>query len=126
MDSRWILEYGEYQVPVSFSKSSVENISVSTFLDVNSYSGKRLYVDSGNRSEVYFEIAYTIGPFTEKTTPACFGECEDDLPEKNCSEFLIVYRSSEINKVTQEENCIMIEGDLRAVDAFIYKAFDTY
>jgi regulator of sigma D len=55
---------------------------------------------------------------------ACYGSCERNLPEKNCTENIIIFKDSKENSVTQQDKCVFIEGDLRTVDAYIYKLFE--
>ncbi len=124
-DSRWILDYKEQQLALSSSKESVANISAEIFLDVNNYAGNPVYIDSGNSSVILYELASSLQNYALKVLPACYGQCDLNLPEKNCSDFLIVYKKANENKVYQKENCIFIEGDVRGADAFLYKIFDT-
>ena len=103
--------------------NSIANISINTTTSPESYSGRILYIDSNNTG-IFQEIASTIGRFSSRVQPACYTTCEQNLPEKNCTDNLIIWRESQENKVFQNENCVFIEGDMRAVDAFIYKLFN--
>lgn len=51
---------------------------------------------------------------------ACYGSCEEDLPEKDCSEPMIIYTTSDSNRVSINESCLLIEGSQEYLDAFIY------
>jgi hypothetical protein len=62
-----------------------------------------------------------LARYASRFQEACYGECEKDLPEKDCSEKLIVFRESEVKKVYEEGSCVIIEGDMVAVDAFLYR-----
>ncbi|MEK6893164.1 MAG: hypothetical protein AABX07_03080 [Nanoarchaeota archaeon] len=124
-DSRWILDYNGQQMALSSSKESLANISTAIFLDINNYAGNPVYIDSGNSSIILYELASNLESYASKVLPACYGVCDLNLPEKNCSSFLIVYEKANENKVYQQENCVFIEGDVRAADAFLYKIFDT-
>src|SRR3989344_1756426 len=82
--------------------------------------------DSQENQEATNEIASTLGIYSQRIQLVCYGSCEQDLPEKDCSEEIIVFKDSQENKVYQEENCIFIEGDIKAVDAFLYKILGYY
>lgn len=125
-DMRWLLEYKGKQMSLVSSKESVSDIPVDIFLDINNYQNNQIYIDSENNSGIFYELALNFEIYTSKRpAPACYGSCEENIPEKNCSSFLIVYNKSDENKVYQKDNCVFIEGDIRAADAFIYKLFDT-
>ena len=91
------------------------------YVDFNNYAGSTVYVVSENQA-VFFEISATMGRFL-RVQEACYGPCEEDLPEKNCTDNLIIWQDSPENKVYQEENCVFIDGDMRTVDAFLYDLF---
>ena len=102
--------------------NDIENISVDTTAIPYDYSGKNLYISSKNQG-VLQEIGSALGRFS-RVQEACYLSCTENLPEKNCSDNLIVWRESSVNKVYQNESCIFIEGDIRSADAFIYKLFN--
>ena len=54
------------------------------------------------------EIAYNLGKFASKVQNACYGQCNEDLPEKTCTDNLIVISYSNTSKVYQQDNCIFI------------------
>lgn len=125
-NSRWILDYQGQKLSLSSSKESVKNISVASFLTINNYIGNPVYIDYGNNSAVLYELSLNLGNYADRVIPACYGKCELNLPEKNCTDYLIVYNQSNKNRVYQQENCVFIEGDIRAADAFIYTTFKVY
>ena len=90
--------------------------------DIEDYYRKVVYVASDNKGAMY-EIGQNLGKYTERMQEACYGNCSENLPEKNCSDLLIVFDESIERKVYQEENCVFIEGDLKAVDAFLWRIF---
>ena len=105
---------------LSYPQETVREIPVEITLALNNYIGKTIYISSKN-PQVTREIAANLGKHSARVQEACYGSCSEDLPEKDCSENLIVWEDSIENKVYQEENCIFIQGDIRAVDAFLYK-----
>ncbi len=123
---QWIWNYGGQMLILQSSKEAVKNISVDLFLNINNYQSVPVYIDAQNSSAVYQELAYNLNPFTYKLpAEACYGPCSLNLPEKNCSDYLIVYQRANENKVYQQDNCVFIEGDIRGVDAFLYQLFES-
>ena len=104
----------------SNSLESTANISVDVDYNLLDFSGVSLYIDANNTA-VINEIGLVLNNYAGKISEGCYGQCSRDLPEKNCTDNLIIWKDSLKNKVYQEEKCIFIEGDLRAVDAFLYK-----
>lgn len=98
----------------------VNEVSVEGNYNLNDYVGKNVYVDSENPSVLIDAIQF-LSRYSSKIKEACYGSCERDLPEKNCSENIIIWKDSENNRVYKDESCVFIEGDSRAVDAFVYK-----
>jgi hypothetical protein len=94
-------------------------IPVDINIAVGNYAGSNIYLAFDN-DIIANEISQNLGRYAERIQMACYGSCEKDLPEKECDENLIIWKESEAGRVYQEENCIFIEGDLIAVDAFLY------
>lgn len=118
----WIVKYGSSFLRMKNSPESVNNVSVLISNDLNSYYGKDVYIASKNSGAKY-EIGQNLASYAGRMQEACYGTCEENLPEKNCTENLIVFNDSAESKVYQEQNCVFIDGDLSAVDAFLYKIF---
>lgn len=104
------------------SLENTANVSVNFNLGLSDYSEQNLYIASESE-QIYGELAYNLGFYVLKVQGACYGNCTKDLPEKDCTELLIVWTQNQENRVYQNNKCIFIDGDLRAVDAFIYKLF---
>ncbi len=100
-------------------QSLTEDIPVATTISLQEYSGQALYIDSEDQL-VLNEIGVNLGRFSSRIQEACYEECDKDLPRKQCDQNLIVYRESEENKVYQDQKCVFIEGDIKALDAFLY------
>jgi len=64
-----------------------------------------------------------LNAYASRVQEACYGKCDKNLPEKSCNDSLIVFRQNDSEKISQSDNCIFIEGNLRDADAFIYKLF---
>ena len=118
------VKIGDQIYLLSNSRASVENISVDIKAGLSFYGGSQVYVSADSQT-VSSEIFSTIGRYAAHIQNACYGNCSLNLPEKNCNDKLIVWNSSMENRVYQNESCVFIEGDMRAVDAFLYKVFST-
>ena len=115
-------QYQGVNINLLSSYKDIENISVDNSVSTAPYLGNILYVDAKNIG-ILQEISSTLGRFSSRVQEVCYGNCKENWPEKNCTENLIVWKESSENKVYKEENCVFIEGDIRAADAFIYKLF---
>lgn len=116
----WILRWNDQTFSLRASPSAVADIPVESTFSVEEYSGKVLYV-AADSDAVTSEIASTLGRYASRVQPACYGQCERDLPEVNCNSTLIVWESADEGKVYRQDQCVIIKGDIRAVDAFIYR-----
>lgn len=115
----WVYSIGTQQYYFSHHPDEI-NFSVQLNKNIADFSGKQLYVDSDIPAGGQ-EIYNSLGLYASKITEACYGPCEKDLPEKNCTDSLIVLRESEVESIREEDSCIFINGDLKTVDAFLYK-----
>jgi hypothetical protein len=120
---RWSYPYGDQILYFRNGPEEVADSEVNIELRINDYSGKDLYIVSSGDSRFEEEIALNLQDFVPRLQRACFGECVEDLPEKDCSDNLIIFEESTNNVAFQDGNCIFIEGDLKTVDAFLYKIF---
>jgi len=116
----WVVSLGSQNFYLINSPESVQNVSVEITMPLSGYSGKPLYIVSNN-SAINNEIFSVVGNYASRIQRACYESCEEDLPEKDCSENMIIWKDSAEKKVYQEGNCIFIEGDLTSVDAFLYR-----
>lgn len=105
----------------SYPYSEVSNISTNIYVTRDYLLSKKVYyVGEG---QIPYELGASLGRYASGFQEACYGPCERNLPEKNCTENLIIWNKNLNNKVYQTDNCIFIEGDLRAMDAFLYSLF---
>ena len=118
---QWATRLGAQIFKLSNSPDSLSEIPVDINSTLFSYSTSTLYIDSSNQA-ITSQISSLFASYAPRIQRACYLSCPDEnIPEKTCSDNLIIWRDLLENKVYQEENCIFIEGDLRAVEAFIYK-----
>lgn len=106
----------------SYFPEDLSGVVVEQNFELNDYRGKPLYLVS-NSDVVNYEIGSTLGFFASKVQRACFGTCEENLPEKDCSENLIIWKDSTEEKILKDQNCVFIDGDLQTVDAFLFDVF---
>ena len=126
----WILRYQGQTFRVTNSPEDGQNVSILTGANIEKYSGKTVYVSTENDAQFY-EIYSTLGAYTGRMQQACYGACDKNLPEKNCTDTMIVVRSLNDSsslktgqgKIYEGNNCVFIEGGMTAVDAFLYKIF---
>lgn len=115
----WIVQKEGKLFALSSSLEDTQNISVSISAKTSDYIGIPVYIASSNLV-VEQEIAGFMQNYASRVQRACYGVCEEELPEKDCTSNLVVWVESNESRVRQEDKCIFIEGDVRAADAFIY------
>ncbi len=103
------------------SPEDVKDIKIDLSKTLGEYSGNKIYIAGESNSLSYNEIVSVLGQYSSGLQPACFGKCEDNLPEKTCSDNIIVLNESEENSVSQENNCVFINGNVKAADAFLFE-----
>lgn len=101
--------------------SEVASVSTDVSKSMNSYMGKTLYYtrQSAGMSELFNNMQGFVLRFQE----ACVGECELDLPVKDCSvDSIIVFEEGKETSVYEDGNCIYIVGDpVKGADKFLYE-----
>jgi hypothetical protein len=123
-------EYGAYDPDTSlvYTYEDVRAVPVNIVKTLDSYTGKAVYVNSVSRVAIN-EINIALGGRVNRVQEACYGDCDLDLPEKICDdsneENVIVVKESEFNNVYEENGCVFIEGNTKAVDAFLYGLFSS-
>lgn len=119
----WLFRFQGQQLLALTSPATAADVPVEISTTIEQYAGETLYIDAESEAVVN-ELATTIGRYALRVQQACSGVCERDLPEINCTQGnLLVWKAAENNMVSEEERCVFIEGDMRAVDAFIYRVF---
>ncbi len=146
----WKLAIGDEVFGFQNLPSEVSDVDMNVSIELGMYSGQPLYFV--NPGESVNEILGNIGKYALRYQEACLQEasllekseignqklgdlgnlangtledgavCEGDLPVKDCSSNLIVFRNSNESEVYSEGNCVFITGDaLKGSDAFLYK-----
>ena len=122
----WQLTLGNLNFYFTNTPNDVTPINSSLNL-MSSYSGKVLYVSSQN-TEAELEIYRNLDQIVFRRQYACLeGEnCTNpQYPIKTCEDYFIIIRESEINSITQDRNCVYIEGKkenlAKVADEFLFK-----
>lgn len=119
----WGLQYGERAHYFLTSPETAKDVLIDMQKSLGDYAGTTVYVAAENKG-ILNEIASNLQPYTSRLQEACYGNCTaNDLPEKDCSSNLIIWVESSQKRVYQNQNCIFIEGDMSAADAFLYRLF---
>ena len=119
-------EYGSYEPDSTlvYTYEEVQAVPVNLVKGLSDYIGNVVYVNSDNGVAIN-EINIALGNGASRVQEACYGDCELDLPEKTCDETnnenVIIVKKSEFNRVYEENGCVFIEGNTKAVDAFLYR-----
>ncbi|MDD5740885.1 MAG: hypothetical protein PHH54_02780 [Candidatus Nanoarchaeia archaeon] len=114
-----------------YNPKEVENITLVSYLSINSYTNKPLYIVSDS-NEPNYEISRNLNPFVLRIQNSCISEedCIGNLPVKNCSEDnVIIIKEPKTEGITesifQQDNCIFItssiENQTRYADVFLFK-----
>jgi hypothetical protein len=122
MGGTWAMKYGDGYLRFSNSPESVKNLSVMVLSGPEKYAGKNVYIASDNQG-IAEEIAIDIQQIASRVQMACYGKCEQNYPEKDCNETMIVFNQSLENYAYENGNCVFVYGDMRAADAFLYRLF---
>lgn len=121
-DEGYTFTVGSERLTTRVAPTALGEVAFSLNETLPNYQGTPLYLDAESDA-VTSELAATLGRFAGRVQPACYGPCSRDVPEVTCSQNVIVWKPAENNAISQKENCVFITGDLRAVDAFIYRVF---
>lgn len=124
----WIINIEGLQFFFKYNPKQIEEVN-SELKYLSHYQGKPLYIFSESNeaeSEIYRNLFYQ-NQIVLRIQPACLeGKiCEGDFPIKTCKDNFIIIKESENSKITQEENCIFIEGKqenlVKITDIFLFK-----
>ncbi len=120
----WVFYYGEQPIRTEYSTEDAKNVTIQMDVESLSLSENTVYIASDSDSalnEAYLPLMLVSGRVQE----ACFGECTENLPEKDCNDTMVVIKTLNTTNeiIYQRDNCVFIEGGLNSVDAFIYKLF---
>lgn len=73
-------------------------------------------------------VARNLGQIASRMQMACIEgeECDENLPVKNCSDNIVIFKQTDLSVIREEDNCVYILSNesLRDADAFIYGLLD--
>lgn len=119
----WVLE--DQNFIFRYNPLEVEKIN-SQILPLSNYAGKPLYISSENQ-EAGSEIYTNLNPIVQRIQYACLENetCDSDLPIKTCQDNFIIIKEADSNKISQNENCVFIQGPYENLtkisDEFLFK-----
>ena len=116
----WATEFANQKYYFSYLPSQLENITIEGNFSLNDYYSVPLYFTKDG--ERVLEILNNLQRYVEKSQMACLGNCNENLPIKNCSmDNLIIFQEG-INSVRKINNCVYLSGDqLKTADKFLYE-----
>jgi hypothetical protein len=123
LGNRWVVTHlgRQFSFVNSPESETVQEIPVDITISLQDYLSKSIYIDAENPS-VLQEVGSALQGYASRIQEGCHESCpERDVPEKTCDDYLIVWTDATEKKVYQEQNCVFIEGDMEAVDAFLFE-----
>lgn len=119
--SSWIVPYGGGGFRLASSPDEARTVSVSEDITSARFQGATVYLSSESDA-ISQTLTSVLSVFATRVQKACYGSCEDqDLPEKGCQDNVILWKPGEQRAVYTNQSCVIIEGDIVAVDAFLYR-----
>ena len=117
----WIVPYARYQFAVQTSPQEARNVSITGSFSLENFRGQAVYLDSESES-IKQLLGGVLSLTAQRVQEACYGSCDRiDVPERDCSSPLIVWRGSSVNRIYTNSSCVIIEGDYTSADAFVYR-----
>src|SRR3989344_808092 len=116
-------QYQGTQFVLISTLNQIKDVPIDITISPESYVNQPIYIDIKNEG-VLRELVLNLGKISPTVQKACYGKCEENLPEKDCTSNLIVWNQSIDKRVYQKDKCIFIEVDITAADAFIYSLFN--
>lgn len=126
-DDSWFATIGNVEFAFRYNPQETEDIASFLTIGINDYSGKPLYISSDN-FDAEIELYRNLDSIILRRQYACLeGEnCKnEEYPVKTCEYNFIIIKEANSNSITQENNCVFIEGNknetIRLIDKFLYK-----
>mgnify|MGYP001596309227 CR=1 FL=1 len=116
----WQTEMQGISFKFQYLPQDVENISVIGNFSMQNYINNVLYVVNNNQG--FQDIYINLEQYILRTQPACLNNSNcTEFPVKTCDENIIVFKESNETSVSQDNKCILINGDgFRGADAYMY------
>jgi len=118
-DGFWVLDYNSIELTFFYNPKQINEID-KKLPNLEHYSGKDLFVYSESEN-AKLEIERNLGLFVKSF--------KEKLPDENCERNSIIIQESERDEgITQEGNCIYIEGErqnlIKLTDEFLFNTFE--
>lgn len=117
----WQTEISGYKFNFFYTPDKTRELAIRKRL--NDYIGKPLYFINETIAEQ--EIWRALASFVQRVQLACLQgmNCTGDLPEKTCSDNVILIYENFTSNILEDENCIFIFSNdtLRDADAFLFR-----
>jgi hypothetical protein len=115
---RWAADVYGAHLTFESDPTTLATLSRSFNLTLSALGGTPLYIAD---EQAFVQLQSSLGqllPLQE----VCVGACARDVPEKTCagSAWIVRWEREGIEQITQEGNCILLQGSARVVDAFTY------
>lgn len=124
-DGLWHFKLGETEFATYNLPNEVkDNITININKNLADFNTNVLYFEANSDSQAAQNIMVNLGRFAGKVQFACLGNCDQDLPIKNCSDNIISIKNGNENVIREEDNCIFITSNdniLKSSDALIYR-----
>ena len=121
----WLLQINDKTFYFQNLPNETQEIDIGMNKDIADFVNKPLYLSSQGAGAQ--EILLNLQGYVLRSQLACVEDekCENNFPEKNCSNNFIIFQNKEFNKIVEEENCIYIiyktEDEVKMGDAFVYR-----
>ncbi|MDO8528645.1 MAG: hypothetical protein Q7S06_02010 [Nanoarchaeota archaeon] len=123
----WFATIGGVQFAFKYNPQETEEINGFATIRINDYSGKPLYISSDNL-DAENELYQNLDSIILRRQSACLqGQtCSNkDYPVKTCDDNFIIIKEAGNTSISQEKNCVFIEGkkedSVKLIDKFLYK-----
>ncbi len=127
----WTTSINSLNLNFVYNPLETENLSYENNLtrSYGSYNKIPVYIyseDSSSEIEVYKNL-FSLAERVQNACPEGKQCNNTDWPVKDCSENLIIIQVSDKNKITQNQNCVYIQGQkedlLKLSDEFLFRIF---
>jgi hypothetical protein len=123
----WFTQIENLNFGFKYSPEETESILLETNLkSIENYNLKPLYFSSDNLESTQ-EIYRNLNQIVQRMLEACLNEeeCDGDFPIKTCEDNFIIIRENNNSKITQDNNCVFIQGPkeelVKITDEFLFK-----
>jgi len=119
----WLTTLDNQQYMFNNLPNELTQVKMNFTITLANYSNRPLYIVNPNQNKDL--LLSNLNHFFQRYQEASLEQTEKDIPIKNCSiDNIIIFKESNETKITQNENCIYLEGNQsEAVDKFIYTLF---